>query len=242
MKEGTLDRPTFEAIEAYVLGRMTDPERAAFEHRMASDPDLLAEVGIERENIQAVELGGISRILKSIAAEGSVHEPKTRSWSGLLKYAAMVAALTSAIIWWVSRSSVNEQLFTAHFKCDPGLPVVMGATDDPIFADAMVAYKLGDYAEARAKWAPLLAAEPTNDTLLYYIANAWLAEDHSEQAIPELETLVQAPGSAFHTRARWYLFLAYVRSGEANKAQALGLTEDPVYGARVRSILQDLSR
>ena len=51
----------------------------------------------------------------------------------------------------------------------------MGGTDNPAFHDAMVAYKLGEYREARGKWAPLLHVDPTNDTLRFYVGSASLA-------------------------------------------------------------------
>ncbi|MBL0036010.1 MAG: hypothetical protein IPP26_09620 [Flavobacteriales bacterium] len=63
MTQGTLDRNSFEAIEAYVLDRMHADERIRFEQRIAMDAALRAEVDLERDNIRAVELGGMSRML-----------------------------------------------------------------------------------------------------------------------------------------------------------------------------------
>ena len=241
MSEGALDRPTFEAIECYVLERMTADERAAFEQRLTTDRALRDEVDLERENIQAVELGGLSRALKSIAAEERMEERGTTTWRTILGYAAMIAAIVSGAIWWMTRTPLNEQLYAEHFTPDPGLPVAMGAADDPAFADAMVAYKLGEHAESRAKWASLLAKEPTNDTLRYYIASSWLAENNTGQAVPMLEILATEPGTVFHARARWYLFLAYVHDGRTAEAKALNMGNDPTYGDRARSIQTRLS-
>lgn len=44
MNKGNLDRVTFEAIEAYVLDRMSTVERTAFEQRLANDTTLRAEL------------------------------------------------------------------------------------------------------------------------------------------------------------------------------------------------------
>lgn len=242
MKEGTLDRPTFEAIESYVLDRMPADERAAFEQRMTEDATLREEVELERENIQAVELGGLSRMLKGIAQQDREEERAAPRWTDFLKYAALIAGLTTAAIWWMNRTPLNEELYTEYFTPDPGLPVKMGTTGHATFADAMVAYKLGDYAEARAKWQPLLSLEPGNDTLRYYLASAWLAENNTAQAIPILEELSQEPTSTFTARAQWFLFLAYVRSGEEAKARTLPLDNDPTYGARVKAIKSELVR
>ena len=128
MKEGTLDRPTFETIEAYVLERMPQNERAAFELRLATDADLRAEVDLERENIQAVELGGVMRLLNDVAREERIREQKNHGGLRYLKYAAVLAAVASGIIWWVTRPSLNEALYAEQFVPDPGLPVAMGTT------------------------------------------------------------------------------------------------------------------
>ena len=153
----------------------------------------------------------------------------------------MVAVILAAAAWWLARTPVNEQLYAEHFRPDPGLPVAMGVTDDPVFADAMVSYKEGKYAEARAKWSPLLQMEPMNDTLRFYIASAWLNEGRVAEALPMLEGVAAEEASAFRDRARWYLFLARIRTGVTGEALAMPLDDDPVYGERVRRIKQRLA-
>ena len=240
MSNGALDRATFEAIEAYVLDRMTAAEREAFELRMSTDGDFRAEVEVERDNIRAVELGGGSRLIKDISAEENGRERAYGGWSRYVKYAAVVALLATAAIWWFTRPPVNERLFAEYYAADPGLPVAMSGTTDPAFADAMVAYKLGDHAEARSKWAPLLQNDPTNDTLRYYTASAALAMGDAALAIPLFEGLASGTGSAFQVKSRWFLFLAYVKQGNAAKARAVPLDDDPVYGERARALKAQL--
>ncbi len=237
MSQGPLDRPTFEAIEAYVLDRMDASEREAFEQRMAADGALRAEVEMSRDNIRAVELGGVARMLKVIAAEevSSRHGASDHAWKQYMKYAAAAAIVLSGLLW-VLRPSAGERLFAEHYAADPGLPVAMSATDDPAFADAMVSYKEGKYAEARAKWSPLLQAEPMNDTLRYYMASASLALYDADAAIPLLEGLSTDRSSVFHAKSQWFLFLAYVKCDDASKARAMALDNDPIHGESVRAI------
>ncbi|MEO8067815.1 MAG: hypothetical protein ABI599_09005 [Flavobacteriales bacterium] len=241
MNQNPIDRSRFEAIEAYVLGSMLTTEHDAFEQEMAKDAALRAEVDLQRENTLAVELGGMERTLRMLGAEHDGSATKENSgWSQYLKYAAVVAIVLSGAFWMLTRPSANERLFAENFNVDPGLPVPMSATDKPAFHDAMVAYKLGDFAEARGKWSSLLQAEPTNDTLRYYIASAALAMDDAAAAIPLFEGVAADTASAFHDKSQWYLFLAYVKAGNGAKAKATRLDDDPAYGDRARAIKAEL--
>lgn len=240
MNQGAMDRPTFEAIEAYVLERMSAMERDAFEQRLTNDPALRAEVALERDNIRAVELGGVVRAMKQITAEEAIETTTTGRGRSLLPYAAAVAVLIGGALWWIDRPTDHERLFATHFEADPGLPVAMGATDDPVFADAMVSYKEGLFADARSKWSTLLQVDPLNDTLRFYIASAALAEGDAAAAIASFTAIAQDSASVFHERARWYLFLAHVRLGHRAEAKAIDLSADPERADEARAILTEM--
>jgi predicted Zn-dependent protease len=244
MSQGALDRNTFEAIEAYVIDRMDVDERTVFEQRMATEPGLREEVEVERENIRAVELGGVKRMLNEIAQEEGTQSGglSGSGWGTYLKYAAVIALVATGAIWWFTRAPLNERLFAEHFVPDPGLPVEMGVADDPVFADAMVSYREGHYAEARSKWMAPLQQDLQNDTLQFYIGSAALAEGDAKAAIKQLAPLADDPSTAFHDKSRWYLFLAYVRNGSAQEAKAMGMDSDPVHGAEARAIIDAMER
>lgn len=237
MNERALDRKRFEAIEAYVLGTMPSDERAVFERELAHDAQLRAEVDLQRENTMAVELGGMDRLLEQIGAEQRAKDEGTVGpWTIYLKYAAVIAVLLSAAVWWMARPNANERLFAEHFTPEPALPVTMSATDDLAFQDAMVAYKLGDHQEARDKWSAQLQGEPGNDTLHFYIASASLAVGDAEAAIPLFKGLADDAGSVFRDRSRWQLFLAYLKIGDREALMAMPLDDDAEHGEQVRSI------
>lgn len=235
MNEGTLDKPTFEAIEAYVLDRLPAGERMAFEQRLERDTDLRAELALQREHIRAVELGGMARMLQQVAREerGAAAKGFGTYW----KYAAAVALLVVAAAWLFLRTAANEALFAEHFVADPGLPVAMGIAEDPDFADAMVHYKEGHYAEAVTAWTSLLGQHPTNDTLQFYIAAAALANADAATAVPHLQRVADDATSTFQRQARWYLFLAYVRQGDRTRAAAVDFGTDADAARRAAAIL-----
>lgn len=234
-----LDKPTFERIEAYVLDRMDADERHEFERRMTADPALQAEVELERENILAIELGGMERMLKAVREEHPERRAEGGGWSSWLKYAAIVAVLFGGILWFTLRPNANERLFAEHFRPDPGLPVVMGDTEEHAFNDAMVAYKLGDHDEAISKFTALLKEDPASDTLRFYIGCAELNAGRVERAIPMLMAVADKERSVFAGKARWYAFLALVRSGDRIAAQAIRFDEGDAYGDKAKAVLSE---
>jgi|SRR5690606_14010407 hypothetical protein len=244
MSHSPLHPTRFETIESYLLGTMPAAERTRFEADMAHDPALQAEVQLQRENMLAVELGGLRASMRSLMDHARPAAPR---WSTLLGYAAAIALLVGAVLWTMGRKDPHERLFAEHFVPDPGLPVPMsvpavrsGITSDPIFHDAMVAYKLGEHAEARTKWTSLLALAPTNDTLRYYIASATLAEGRPHEALPLLRAVAADSTSAFQDKARWYLFLTHLRNGDISALDSIPLDNDPMYGERSRAIKSNL--
>ncbi len=235
-----LDKPTFERIEAYVLGRLSADERLAFEQRLATDAALRSEVDLERENIMAIELGGLQRVLKQVRAEQVTEQGSGGSWISYLKYAAVVAVLFGAAWWYITRPNINERAFANHYAADPGLPVAMSAAHDHAFHDAMVAYKLGDNDEAITKWSALLKEKPSNDTLRYFIGCAELNADRADRAAPLLLSVADQQGSAFAAKARWFGFLALVRSGDLVTARAVPFAVDHPYATKAKMVLAEL--
>lgn len=235
-----LDKPTFERIEAYVLDRLNAEERFAFEQRLATDAELRAEVDLERENILAIELGGLQRVLKQVRVEHAPQQGERGGWSSYLKYAAVLAVLFSVGLWFLARPAANERAFAAHFTPDPGLPVAMSASDDHAFHDAMVAYKLGDHDEAIGKWSALLKKGPTSDTLRYYIGCAELNAGRGDRAAPLLLSVAEQSSSAFAMKARWFGFLALVQSGDLAAARAVHFPVDHPYATKAKAVIAEL--
>src|SRR5690606_13831875 len=90
-----------------------------------------------------------------------------------LKWAA--AASVAGILLWSSyfffANTPSEKLFAQYYQPDPGLPTLMGISDNYVFENAMVSYKTGDYKKAIVDWQQLLQENMDNDTLQYFIGS-----------------------------------------------------------------------
>jgi len=242
MKQQALHIARFEEIEAYLLGRSSEP--AQFEERMASDLDLREEVEVQRENMLAVELGGFSRTIAEISKRNASADPvvgpapvvRRASTLWVLRIAAGVALLLGVAWWFLARPDAFDQVLAEYYVADPGLPVPMSATNDAAFHDAMVDYKMGAYPKAIAKWNVLLVNDPQNDTLRYYLANAQMADVNVVEAIQLYQGLSADTKSVFHDKAEWRLFLAYVHMHDAEQVQNFKVASGSPYAAEVSAI------
>src|SRR6056297_1951036 len=149
-----ISQDLYERIESYLSGEMADSEKSAFEREMAQDTALREEVAIQRELIQAVELGALEETLLEIEkemqspGEGQQRESH-RYWFAM---AASFLALIALSVWMLTKPNTNQKLFAEYVEYDPGLPVPMSATSDYQFYDAMVDYKNEKYTTAIEKW------------------------------------------------------------------------------------------
>ena len=202
-----------DEIDRYVRGDLSAEEYERFETEMLSDPALRSAVEEMRTLILGIETDVLRSTLSEIIHEDSkatrqaivkqIIPPKkknTQRWWALAASLLLLAAATYYIIWPTS----DTPYYQAYYTVDPGLPTPMSATDDFSFFDAMVDFKNEKYELAAEKWEELLAQNPMNDTLIYYLGSAQLASGKSINAAYHLAKLIDDTDSPFQKKARWY--------------------------------------
>lgn len=121
----------------------------------------------------------------------------------------------------------ESRLFAAFFvPCkDPSLePSQRGNAEMPPVERFLDHYWKLRYPEALALFETLETNDQTNDNLLFVKANCLLAEARAAEAAPLLENILRNDRSRFMTETRWYLALAYLKTGR--KKQALKLLRE----------------
>ncbi|MGB3617718.1 MAG: hypothetical protein WBA12_06335 [Catalinimonas sp.] len=238
-----MNEQTFNRIEAYLMDQMNPDERARFQADRQDDHALDQAVREQEQLILAVETEGVRRTLAEIAAEEAhVAAPKAkqrRMWRPLLIGAAAAVALLIAGRYFF-RPDASSELFAAYYTPAPGLPTTLGATDEPRFAEGMVAYKLGEYEEARAQWLPLA----DNDTLNYYLGISYLAATAPDSALFYLRQVADNPASAYREEARWYVALAHLQARQPERARTALKELDPEHPNReqIKALLKEIPR
>ncbi len=236
-----------EQIEAYLLGQMNNTERVAFQQRVEDEPELAKEIEQHQRLMEGVALEGARAVLEEVMDE-QVESSGARTiplWQRWQPYAAMAAVVLVIFLAWYRLSPPQPQdLYAAYYEPAPGLPTTLGTVDNPEFAEGMVAYKRGEYADAIQFWNPLLGTESDSDTLGYYLGLANLAEEEIETAVALLQQVkTMRPPSPFTSDATWYLGLAFLSQGNEKEARNTlePLKDHPVYGDRVQELIGHLT-
>lgn len=94
-----IDQQTYERIEAFLMNRLEEPERKAFEAEMAADPLLKQEVALQREIFHGLEDAALKEELKVLhhqldAGAGGL----SGSWKAGLSIVS-VLAIAILVIW-----------------------------------------------------------------------------------------------------------------------------------------------
>lgn len=238
-----ISRELLEKIESYLLNRMDEEERIVFENQMTLDTELYYEVQLQKELIDAIQLGALRESLEEIKYqenkrdEESIDTQPNRYWYAM---AASVLALVAITVWMFNKTDPQEKIFAEYVEYDPGLPIPMSTSANYNFFDAMVDYKNEMYEKAISKWRVLLLDDPENDTLNYYIGSAHFVLQDYEQAIPYFIKVAALESPEFHAKSEWYLVLSWIRTGQFRKIDSVAAISRHPYSDKIHKINQQL--
>lgn len=128
----------------------------------------------------------------------------------------------------------QQQLFARHFS-----PDATPKNEQALLEDAFDNYKKGSYKAASAAYEEALTVVESLETRMpedeygdeekkrllfyahYYNALSYLAAGNAVKAIPELNAIKSNPDRYWQSKRQWYLALAYLKTGDVQKATAL---------------------
>ena len=211
-----------ELIDAYLLGKLDTDELAEFNSRMDSSAAFRLMVEEQRAVMQGIEEQNLQKTLDGYHAE--IKEEPQKKWLSRewLALAASLVILIGVSTWAIlNNSNSPEKVFSSNFKPDPGLPTTMGTSSDYDFYHGMVNYKRKEYAEAIHRWESLYAAHPDNDTVVYFLGVANLANGNARQAEKYLQLAKKESKSVFSEEIRFYLALALLKGNKIEEAKTV---------------------
>lgn len=232
-KETTIWTPEEQRIfEQYLLEEMDAREKAGLELRLRSEPAFQSKFLEFKKLFRTIEEEGLKAKLddfhKDFENNGKVVKLRTHAYRSYYWAAAVIALLILlGGSWYFYAPSAHERLFDIYFTPDPGLPTVMGSSDNYVFYEAMVDYKQGNYAIALEKWEGLLPGKVDNDTLNYFMGAAYLANGEAQKSIGCFDRVLEGDHPLFQSEAAFYKGLAHLKLNEIAKAlQSLERTSE----------------
>ncbi len=221
-KDPYYNEETYRFIDAFLFNKMDASERETFLLKRKNNPDFDKMVTEYSLMVQGIEENNLRESLNDFHTE-IADKPIVKS-TNYYRYAIAAAFLVLiGVSSWVLfiKENHSQQIFATTFKPDPGLPTTMGTTDNYDFYEGMVSYKRKNYAEAIKKWEPMYASTPTNDTIIYFLGMAHLANNAAKQSEKYLKESQQQPASVFYEESQYYLALIFLKEDKIVEAKAL---------------------
>jgi tetratricopeptide (TPR) repeat protein len=221
-----------ETIEKYLVGSLTEREMEDVEIRTLVDQAFHDEFQTVRLLIRGIEesarhssltnkIQQLETSSRPSAAGRMVNIAPRHNW---LRYGlvAAMALLFFSVPFLTQQRSTPEQLFARYFEVSPNLGLQASRSDAYTLpaSQAYRAYDSGDYAGAARLFESMIEESDHRMTDLYHLGNCYLALGAWDQGIAALEE-VATSGIGLSENARWYLSLAYLRTGETGKAKKL---------------------
>ncbi len=193
-------------VQQYLAGGLSGEEKKDFEQRLA-DPRLQNELEWYKAFFSALEDAEDQRRKKLLQARSNQPAVLKRFRPWVVAAGFLLVVAVGALIWTRTRADV---LFESY-SLITAAPDRSGAVNT-----AYSLYEAGQYREALAHFE---AAEDSSTHFLFYKANCLMALDKDSAAIPYLQQVEKDAGSILASPAKWYLALAYYRTGNREQAE-----------------------
>ena len=235
-------------LERYFDAELNEEEKNYFASRVEHDKDFNALVHREKIIIGAIRNQGLLdnlAYLKSIEEkiEGNHSIPFSSNFKTWHYYsaAAVIVLLIGVKFLFPIQQQSSEELFTSYFKAYPNMfePILRGTDVATQRTEAFQAYEQGNYEKASLLFTELLK-EDKEPGILLLLSNSNLMRGQVAEAQKNLVTLIEE-SDELDIQAKWYLSLAYLKSGDKEKARKilreLGGTEIS-YASKAKELLE----
>ncbi|MGA0559288.1 hypothetical protein ACO2Q8_21695 [Larkinella sp. VNQ87] len=230
-----LTEDQYEVLSAYLNNELSEADRLSFETDLQADPELAAEVDLQRNLRLGFRALGIQQALDQAKAsyQASVVKPEPVSETKpvvrpLISWQYWAAAASVVVVLGIGlyqyRQGAGRQVDGIYTES------VGATTDDELlksfpasstktgFLDALKNYKARNYDEAIEKLKVLPADRQTIHYKNYLLGLSYLANDQSTEAIPLLAKARETPSPVLQQKAEWFLALAYVKNRQKEQA------------------------
>ncbi len=237
---------TEEYMRDYLLGKLTPEETQRMEQELEDNPDLMESLDLQRDIMIGIQAGFDEELRKKLIQSDLIEEGKIRSLSPriLWQWASVAAIVLGSlgVYYYLSQTSVEERIYLTYFEDFPNIvdPV---QRDTPGQSEGFIAYQNGQYQEALEIFSEMEQEDPTAIYTTFYKGICAMHLEDWSLAIQAFEKVRSAGDQRFVEAATWYVSLAYLRSGNRDRATLIleSITEAPGnFRTEARAILDQL--
>jgi tetratricopeptide (TPR) repeat protein len=244
-----------EFIDRYLDKDMSGPELNWFENELDSNPELQAELKLQKELNDALGQGDILDLREKLNVIHEMVDPEPErkrikrtlsgNWAGIAAASAVIlVAIGFLLSNFINPVQTAEELFDQHYE-----PYIVptnyrsAAEINIVFHKALVEYGNQDYQKALQLFEKVLVEDESrmDVTLLTGISN--LEIENYYKANNSFQKVINHNDNLFIEQAEWYLALCYLKTGEQEKAHLqFGkiITDNSLYKEEAEDILNKL--
>jgi len=234
-----------DRIDHYLLNKMDDNEREAFENDLNSDPELRRLTRNRQVIIMGIKAGFNSELKEKLKAEDTRRKnafPEKR-----IQYLSAIAAIVIIGLFsqvFLSRIKNDPaRIYSEYYRTYPNVSIPISRSEENS-ENPYYLYETGDFRGALSEFKSLIEAEPGNETVLFYAAITCMELLDFDNAIKYLEIVAGEDQNRFTRPSYWYLSLAYINSENIEEASAWleKLAEgDDIYSNDAKKILKRIN-
>lgn len=217
-----MENDNLHIFDSYISGKLSETARKNFENSLESDIELKSEFEEYLHIINGIREFEHER-LKIVMKDHKSKVLHSSNWKSIRNVAAAAAIILVLVIpgYVIFRTTTFPTRLVKEFYIeDPGIPVTMGASSNPLLEQAMIDYKDKQFEKSLLIISQLLATFPENDTLNYYAGLCNFELGKTEPAIENLEKLAEI-GSVYYYPAKYNLGLLYIKNQDIPKARQM---------------------
>lgn len=241
----TIKEEDINELDQHRQGELSESEIKTLSDRLREDADFQRTSQLYETVVDGIRHQGRQELQKRLDQFHS--ETKQRnSLQQLVKqlWYAIAASLILAIFvgYWAFTPSLNERLFDEYFQPYPDVVSVRATDDHIVFAQAMEAYRIGDFHGALQYFQKISKDDQWSVARSFYKGICLLALKQSEMALVQLGSEYYVD-TKYEVSAQWYRSLAYLQLGDdiefSTSIQELVGTS---YEAKVKQLQEALKR
>lgn len=221
-----------EKIDDFLLDRMSETDRLAFEQELEKDGELANQIKVQQEILDGLAVVGkdqfkarLKRIKEETFAEPVTAPDNTgRNSKWIWWLVAALAIALSAFFFWKLGNNGGEDpnvIYADMFELYE-VPVVQRDTDDrQLIQQLSRYYKEGAYQAFIDLHTTREQDLQDHPELLLSLGISYLQTNRAAEAGATMAELEQSNYPAYHDHARWYRILAALQEGNVSKAEEL---------------------